>query len=185
MAAANAAYAKSREGAINYGSMEGPPYPSAVDVPEERYFSGWGVSAYAVSGPFTTLTAYDLNKGTIKWQVPVGNDPELAAKGITGTGARALRAGIIPTAGGVVFLAGGDGKLRGYDEDTGKVLVERPFGGGSRGIPVMYEASGREFLVISSAPGAGRAAAPDAAGASTEIVPEGPMGYLAFALPKK
>ena len=66
MAAAAAALAKAREGMINYGSMQGPPYPPDVEVPHERYFSGWGVSAYAVSAPFTTLTAYDLNKAAIK-----------------------------------------------------------------------------------------------------------------------
>jgi quinoprotein glucose dehydrogenase len=185
MAAAVAAFNKAREGSINYGSMQGPPYPAGVDVPEERYFSGWGVSAYAVSAPFTSLVAYDLNKGTIKWKVPIGDDPQLAAKGITGTGAHSLRTGIIPTAGGLVFVAGGDGKLRAYDEDTGKVLFERSFGGGSRGIPVMYEANGREFLVISSAAGGGRPAF-DASGAPVAAkAPDGPMGYIAFALPKK
>ena len=62
----------------------------------------------------------------------------------------------MPTAGGLVFLAGGDGKLRAYDEDTGKVLFERPFGGTSRGIPVIYEVNGREYLVISASAGGGR-----------------------------
>ena len=138
---------------------------------------------------FSTLTAYDLNKGAIKWQVPAGDDPSLADKGIKGTGAKRLRTGIIPTAGGLVFLAGGDGKLRAYDEETGKVVFERPFGGTSRGIPVIYEANGREYLVISSSPGSGRIPAalepPDAAAAVRRPAPEGPMGYIAFALPKK
>ena len=189
MEAAAAAFAKARAGAINYGSMQGPPYPPGVEVPTERYFSGWGVSANAISAPFSTLTAYDLNKGAIKWQVPVGDEPSLAQQGIKGTGARALRTGIIPTAGGLVFLAGGDGKLRAYDEDTGKVLFERPFGGTSRGIPVIYEAGGREYLVMSASPGGGRGMAalapPDAAAATVNAASEGPMGYIAFALPKK
>ncbi len=95
----------------------------------------------------------------------------------------------MPTAGGLVFLAGGDGKLRAYDEDTGKVLAEWPFVGTSRGIPVIYEAGGREYLVISSSAGGGRfpaMAAPDAAGGRAEIAaPQGPTGYIAFALPRK
>jgi quinoprotein glucose dehydrogenase len=188
MEAAAAAFAKARVGAINYGSMQGPPYPEGVEVPAERYFSGWGVSANAISAPFSTLTAYDLNKGVIKWQVPAGDDPLLAQQGIKGTGARGLRTGIIPTAGGLVFLAGGDGKLRAYDEETGKVLFERPFGGISRGIPAIYEANGREFLVMAASPAGGRGIAldpEDAAAATPTKMPEGPMGYLAFALPKK
>jgi quinoprotein glucose dehydrogenase len=189
MEAAAAAFAKARLGVINYGSMQGPPYPTDVDVPADRYFSGWGVSANAVNGPFSTLTAYDLNKGTIKWRVPAGDDPLLAQQGIKGTGARGLRTGIIPTAGGIVFLAGGDGKLRAYDEDTGKVLFEKSFGGMSRGIPVIYEANGREFFVMAGSPGGGRPFAlepPDASSpAAAPPMPEGPTGYIAFALPKK
>lgn len=184
LAAATEAFLKSREGVINYGSMQGPPYPEGLDAPAERYFSGWGVSVNAVKPPWSTLTAYDLNKGTIKWQIPVGDDPEMLARNVTGTGAKQLRTGIMPTASGLVFLMGGDGKLRAYDEDNGKELWSSPFAGGSRGIPVMYEADGREFLVVASAPGGGRPIVPDApAGASNKS--DGPMGYIAFALPKK
>jgi len=185
LSVATAALAKAREGMINYGSMQGPPYPADVDAPSERFFSGWGVSANAISGPFSTLTAYDLNKGTIKWQVPVGDDPLLAQQNVHGTGARGLRTGIMPTAGGIIFLAGGDGKMRAYDEETGKVLWEKPFGGASRGNPVVYEANGHEFLVMASAPGGGRLQAPDADAAAANAVPEGPMGYTAFALSRK
>jgi len=32
------------------------------------------------------ITAYDLNKPAIKWQVGIGDDPKLAASGIMGTG---------------------------------------------------------------------------------------------------
>jgi quinoprotein glucose dehydrogenase len=189
MQAAADALAKARAGMISYGSMQGPPYPAGVDAPKDRYFSGWAVSGNAISPPFSTLTAYDLNTGTIKWQVPVGDDPALAKQGIHNTGSVELRTGIMPTASGLVFLAGGDGKLRAYDEDTGKVLGEWPFGGRSRGLPVTYEAGGREFLVISaSANGRGPGmVAPDAGGANgkAKSAPQGPTGYIAFALPKK
>ena len=49
--------------------------------------------------------------------------------GPTNTGGLALRTGIMPTKSGLVFLAGGDGKLRAYDEDTGKVLWIGTFAG--------------------------------------------------------
>ncbi len=184
LAAAVAAFEKSREGVINYGSMQGPPYPDGVDAPADRFFSGWGVSVNAVKPPWSTLTAYDLNKGAIKWQIPVGDDPEMLARNVAGTGAKQLRTGIMPTASGLVFLMGGDGKLRAYDEDNGRELWSSPFSGGSRGIPVAYEANGRQFLVVSSAPGGGRPIAPDAPPGSVNQS-EGPQGYIAFALPKK
>lgn len=126
------------------------PYPEGVHVPPIRYNSGWGVSYDAIKPPWATITAYDLNKGTIKWQVPAGDDPVLAAQGIHNTGSRQLRTGIIPTATGLVFNVGGDKKLRAYDEDTGEVLWVKEIGGNSRGVPAMYEVNGREYLVIST-----------------------------------
>ena len=167
-----------------YGGMQGPPYPTGLDVPSDRFFSGWGVSANAIKPPFSTLVAFDLNKGTIKWQVPTGDDPELAAKGIKNTGARGLRTGIMPTASGLVFLVGGDGKIRAYDEEDGKVVWEKAIGGASRGIPAIYEANGREYLVISATP-APQPGAPDAAPtAAPSAASDLPSGYIAFALPK-
>src|SRR5258708_25895847 len=57
-----------------YGQMGGPPYPEGLDVPPNRYYTGYNIMGNIMKPPYTTLTAYDLNKGTIKWQVPVGDD---------------------------------------------------------------------------------------------------------------
>ena len=56
--------------------------------------------------PFTSLTKYDLNTGTIKWQVGLGDDARLAALGITGTGVPQMRSSLIVTAGRAAFRAG-------------------------------------------------------------------------------
>jgi quinoprotein glucose dehydrogenase len=51
------------------------PYPEGVEHPEKRYYTGYGYETVAINPPWSTLTAYDLNKGTIKWQVPFGDNP--------------------------------------------------------------------------------------------------------------
>ena len=50
-----------------------------------RYRSGFGFmftedGLPAIKPPWTTLTAYDLNSGTLQWQIPLGEVPELAAR---------------------------------------------------------------------------------------------------------
>ena len=105
--------------------------------------------ASATKPPYTTLTAYDLNTGTIKWQIAPGDDPATVARGgPRGTGGVGARHGIVATSAGIVFLAGGDGKVRAYDEDTGQVLWTGTLPGPSSGIPVSYEAKGRQFIVV-------------------------------------
>ena len=76
-----------------------------------------------------------------------------------------------------MFHAGGDGKLRAYDEDTGKVLWTGTFPGSSRGVPVIYEAKGRQYFVVASQPGGG-----GRGGAASQVSPDTPRGYIAFAL---
>src|SRR5579862_7928365 len=100
--------------------------------------------------PWTQLTAYDLNQGTIKWQIPVGTVPALAAKGITNTGAyRASKNGPVVTAGGLIFIGtGSDRRVHAYDKDTGKLLWETELEANPVGIPAVYEVGGREFIAL-------------------------------------
>lgn len=162
------------------GRVGGPQsYPEGVEGPAERYtMDGYGLHSDIVKPPFTTLTSYDLNKGTIKWQVGLGDDPRLISQGITGTGtAGDFKFGVIPTITGLVFVAGGDDKIRAYDEKTGKQLWESALGAASRGIPSMYEHMGRQYLLVTAAdPGVGP---------NRERRPDLPQGYVAFALPAK
>ncbi len=133
------------------GGMVGPDYPTGIDVPEVRMYTGYGMNGTIVKPPYSTLTAYDLNAGTIKWQVPAGGDDARAvAQGAKDTGFISQRTGIITTSAGLLFHAGGDGKLRVYDSETGRILrtVEQP--AGSRGIPAMYEVNGRQFFVVNA-----------------------------------
>ena len=79
------------------------------------------------------------------------------------------------TAGGLVFVAGTeDEKLRAFDADTGAELwaAKLPFAGTAA--PAIYEAGGRQFVVI-TATGGGRVGGASGAGDA----------YVAFALSKK
>jgi len=169
------------------GSGGNFPYPDGVAVPPLRYVTEYGVMASATRPPYTTLTAYDLNTGTIKWHVPIGDDlTTLARGGPPNTGGLGARNGMVVTKSGMVFVAGGDGKVRAYDEDNGQVLWTGTLPGNSSGIPVSYEAKGRQYVVFSSLPrvagrggrGGGRGGA-----AIPEVSPDTPRGYIAFALP--
>jgi len=174
----------------NGGNAGNNAYPEDVsEVPPVRYMSDYGVMASWTKPPYTTLTAYDLNTGEIKWQVPNGDHPPtMAAGGPANTGGVAARAGVVVTKAGIVFHAGGDGKVRAYDEETGKVLWTGTFAGSTSGVPVSYEANGRQyFALIASTTGGrgggggfGRGAAP-----APQVDPNTPTGAIAFALPAK
>ena len=140
-------------------------------------YTGYGMNGLIVKPPYATLTAYDLNTGTIKWQVPAGgDDARAAAAGAKDTGFIFQRTGIITTSAGLLFHAGGDSKLRVYDSDTGRVLWTGALPAGSRGIPAMYEVNGRQHLVV-NATASGGAAAPVPAGVTLN------RAYVAYALP--
>ncbi len=147
---------------------------------EQRYYSGFGFMITSaglspITPPWTTLTAYDLNEGTIKWKVPLGEVPELAAKGFTDTGVHFPKAGPIVTAGGLIFTGTRDRKVRAIDKDTGRVLWEKEVTAGMEGIPALYQLGGREYLVVCAAAQAGILPA-----AQKEPI-DG--AYIAFALP--
>ncbi|MCC7008520.1 MAG: PQQ-binding-like beta-propeller repeat protein [Acidobacteria bacterium] len=160
-------------------------YPAGVEAPAMRFATGYNVMGTSTSPPYSRLTAYDLNTGTIKWQVPVGDDPQTVARGgPANTGAVGLRTGIMPTKAGLVFLADGDGKVRAYDEETGKVLWTGTTPAGSRGVPAVYQAKGKQYLVVVAQPGGGRNGG-GRGGEAPTLAPDAPRGYIAFALPSK
>jgi glucose dehydrogenase len=146
-------------------------------VKEGRYVTdGFGLYPTIVNPPYTTLTAYDLNSGTIRWQIGLGDDLRLAEQGIKGTGTAATtKGGIIVTASGLLFVTAADRKVHVYDSTTGAQLWELPLGGATSGSPSMYELGGRQYLLVTASAGAGRTGA---AGSP-------PAGIVAYALPKR
>ncbi len=156
------------------------PVPGpAPDYNRIHYLSGFGFMMTSaevppIKPPWSSLTAYDLNKGTIKWQIPLGEVPELAAKGIDNTGFPFPKTGPVVTAGGLVFTATRDHFVRAFDEQSGKVLWEKRLDAAMQGMPSVYEVDGREYLVVC-------AAAPEVTDAAAQKAIRG--AYVAFALP--
>jgi quinoprotein glucose dehydrogenase len=160
--------------------MTGEDVPAAKRPPS-RYDLKYRFTGYkrfldpegypAVAPPWGTLNAIDLNTGDYAWQVPLGEYPQLAAKGIKNTGSENY-GGPIVTAGGLVFIGATnyDRKFRAFDKKTGALLWEYtlPFSGNAT--PATYEVDGRQFVVI-------------AAGGGKSQDPSGGV-YVAFALPR-
>jgi glucose dehydrogenase len=102
----------------------------------------------ACTPPWGKLVCLNLNTGRIAWQVPLGEYPELTAKGIPKTGTQNI-AGPTVTATGLVFVSGTrDSTIGAYDADTGAELWSHalPFQGTAP--PTIYETHGREFVVL-------------------------------------
>ena len=127
-----------------------------------------------IKPPWGLLNCYDLGTGKALWRVPLGELAELTQQGVPKTGSQNL-GGASVTAGGLVFVAGTeDEKLRAFDADTGAELwaAKLPFAGTAA--PAIYEAGGRQFVVITST-GGGRVGGKSGAGDA----------YVAFALKGK
>jgi quinoprotein glucose dehydrogenase len=143
---------------------------------EDRYLSGFGFMVGsdglgAIKPPWTSLTAYDLNEGTIKWKIALGDVPE---KNLKGTGVHYPKVGPVITAGGLLFTGTRDKKVRAFDAETGKPLWEAEVGAALEGMPAVYEINGREYIVFC-------AAAQEGLIPATQHPIQG--AYVAFALP--
>ena len=156
------------------------PYPEGVEHPAARYYTGYGYETLAISPPWSTLTAYDLNKGTIKWQVPFGDNPAAGPnRGKEMRGNMWPKSGIAVTASGLILFASNEGKLRVLDSANGKEIASYDLPNGSQCVPAVYEANGREYVLITATgPANDVKTAPDGV-----APPNGPKAYVAFALP--
>lgn len=102
----------------------------------------------AISPPWGTLTAINLHTGEHVWKTTLGEYPELKAKGVPATGTENYGSSAV-TAGGLLFIAAArDGKLRAFNKYNGKLLWEYALPAPGFATPAVYEAGGRQFVVI-------------------------------------
>jgi quinoprotein glucose dehydrogenase len=107
----------------------------------------------AVKPPWGLLICVDLNRGEILWQVPLGEYPQLKAKGIPQTGTENF-GGTIVTAGGLVFIGGSkDEMFHAFDKSTGKLLWEFKLDAGGYATPCTYAVNGKQYVVIAAGGG--------------------------------
>ncbi len=136
----------------------------------------------SITPPWSQITAYDLNTGKIKWQTPYGDLPQ-AGPSDKLRGNVYPKSGFVLTAGGLVLFAGNDSKLYALDKETGKLICTKDLPNGSLGVPAVYEANGREFVLLAVAGGnpfpAGGRMAPG--GVNPPAISK---SYIAFALPE-
>jgi len=142
---------------------------------DDHYYSGFGFLIASdglspITPPWSSMTAYDLNTGAIKWKVPLGDVP-----GMKGTGSHYPKVGPVVTAGGLIFAGTRDGKARALDVANGNELWAHQLDAGLEGMAAVYEVAGREFVVFCASAQAGlaKSAQPKISGGA----------YVAFALP--
>ncbi len=110
--------------------------------------------------PYGNLTAIDLNSGDHKWQIPLGDTPDIrrhpalagvalpAKLGVAGS------PGALVTRGGLLFLTGGGRTLYAIDSQTGATLWEHDLGQIGYSNPMTYRTrAGVQYIVLATGSG--------------------------------
>jgi quinoprotein glucose dehydrogenase len=118
--------------------------------------------------PYGRITAYDLNKGEMVWQIPHGDGPREKVNQIIGGG---KDVGPLGAGGGgplltrtLLFVAQGAGGrgggsssgsnvLRAFDKKTGEVIATIDIGARPHGTPMTYMLGGKQYIVVATSDG--------------------------------
>jgi quinoprotein glucose dehydrogenase len=117
-----------------------------------------------IKPPYATISAINLDRGEIVWQVPAGDSPNFirtnpALKGlnIPRTGQTTYNIGTLVTKNLVIA---GDGQvtttpehprgamLRAYDQATGKDVGDVLMPAGQSGSPMTYMVNGKQYIIV-------------------------------------
>ena len=142
--------------------------PGGNNPTNADYNMGGGASLPRIEGlpllkpPYGRITAYDMNRGEIAWQIPNGETPDnirenAALEGVdipqTGIGSRA---GLLVT-NTLLFAGEGSGGrpiFRAYDKATGETVWQTEIPqGNQQSLPMTYMHEGRQFIVFAAGGG--------------------------------
>ncbi len=105
-------------------------YAYAADKPEG--FAGRDLSIWSDS----SLKALEYETGRTRWEHPLGRGEDWA--------------GVLSTAGGLVFTGDTQGNMLALDAKTGETLWHTYGGGAVQSAPITYELDGRQYVLIGS-----------------------------------
>ncbi|RZJ97162.1 MAG: membrane-bound PQQ-dependent dehydrogenase, glucose/quinate/shikimate family [Brevundimonas sp.] len=130
----------------------GAPYAISVNAGWRLPFTG----LLCKEPPYGGIRAIDLRSGRTIWDRPLGQATKNGPFGIPSMLPIEIgtpnNGGAVVTAGGVIFIAAAtDDLIRAIDLKTGQTLWTDHLPGGGQASPMVYEAGGRQYLVI--APG--------------------------------
>jgi quinoprotein glucose dehydrogenase len=163
---------------LNNQSQKSRLFENNKPVKDERLQLPYTITGYnrflskegypAISPPWGTLNALDLNSGKYIWKKTLGNDTAFAnSKEATGT--ENYGASVV-TAGGVLFIAATkDGKFRAFNKRNGQQLWETTLPVPGFATPAVYACNGKQYVVIACGGG--------------KVGTRSGDSYIAFALP--
>ncbi|HKW12328.1 MAG TPA: pyrroloquinoline quinone-dependent dehydrogenase [Gemmatimonadaceae bacterium] len=131
--------------------------PYTVDLPHQDL----SVDELPINKPpYGTLTAIDLNTGERRWQIPLGDSPQIRRNSLVSGVTLPAQLGVagapgaIVTRGGLVFLSGGGSTLYAIDKVTGATLWQADLGRRAYSVPMTYRTrAGTQFVVIATGAG--------------------------------
>ena len=140
------------------------PRGGGPDVEPHSRYSTQGYRSFrdpdgypATAPPWGTLTAVDLNTGKFLWNIPFGEYPELAAKGLKDYGSENYGAGVV-TGSGILIIASAvaDPHFKVYDTKTGKLISSTPLPFPGIASPATYMVDGRQYVAFATSTGRDR-----------------------------
>lgn len=137
-----------------YAPMTGTPYGMTREV----LLSPLGVPCNPP--PWGSLSAVDMDTGTLAWNSTLGTTEDIAPLGIALPTGTPNLGGPLVTGSGLVFIgAAMDRYLRAFAADNGAELWQGRLPAGGQATPMSYEWQGRQYVVI-AAGGHGEAGTP-------------------------
>jgi quinoprotein glucose dehydrogenase len=122
-----------------------PPLPYR-HLGYEKFLDDNGLPA--ISPPWGTLHAIDLNTGAYRWSVPLGDTPSLTSSDLSPTGTENY-GGPLVTASGLLFIAATkDGYFRAFDKYNGQPLWETRLPYAAFATPATYAIDGVQYIAL-------------------------------------